>query len=238
MAVNVKIRELGKMSVLLFFYLYNHKINWTLHYSSAIIEINGNKGGMSVKRKLKSKILLFMLLVLSGVLFTHVQPAKAAAKVSVKITAKKTTMKVGDSYVFKAQKKGTKKSIRWSVSNTRLASINSKTGKLSAKRTGKITVYAKASNKTAKCTVLIKKADIKITEKNVWSLLYKALVKKGTISKNKKCAYMVSNLSTTEFLVTMGDNTPDKFTANEHFVVNKKTGKAVALFSTIVVYLK
>lgn len=79
-----------------------------------------------------------------------------AKKPYIEIKAKKTTMKVGQSYQFKAKVYGSSKKITWSVSDKTKASINKTTGKLKANKSGKITVYAKSGKITKKITVKIK----------------------------------------------------------------------------------
>lgn len=82
---------------------------------------------------------------------------------SIKITTKKSSMSVGDTFTFKATKKGISENIIWSVSNKKLATINSKTGKLTAKKAGTVTVIAKAGK--SKTSVKLKIINKNVLEK-------------------------------------------------------------------------
>lgn len=74
----------------------------------------------------------------------------------VKITKSTKTIKKGKTYQFKAKAYGLKEKIKWKVSNSKIASINKSTGKLKAKKAGKVTVTAKCGKKSAKKTIKIK----------------------------------------------------------------------------------
>ena len=83
------------------------------------------------------------------------------SKISTKFTTKKSSIKVGKYCQFKANvlnaPEDTSKKIKWSVSNKELASINKTTGKLKAKKAGKIVVKASYGNVVKKLKVTIKK---------------------------------------------------------------------------------
>ncbi len=81
----------------------------------------------------------------------------------VKITVKKPSISLekfsdylntGDTYKFSAKSIGTEKKIEWSVSNSSIASV-SKTGTVTAVKSGFVTIYAKAGTLIAKCVVTI-----------------------------------------------------------------------------------
>lgn len=74
----------------------------------------------------------------------------------IKITAKKASIKVGKSYQFKANS-NTEEELQWTVSNKKVASINKATGKLKAKKAGKVTVKVTCGNLQKKVKVTIKK---------------------------------------------------------------------------------
>jgi uncharacterized protein YjdB len=81
-----------------------------------------------------------------------------AATPSVSITSKVTTLKVNKSYTFKASVKnvvGGK--VTWSVSNSKVATINKTSGKLTAKKAGTVTV-------TATCGSYKKSVKVKVTK--------------------------------------------------------------------------
>lgn len=75
----------------------------------------------------------------------------------LQITAKKTKIKVGKSYRFKAVAVNTEETIQWTVSNRKVASINKTTGKMKAKKAGKVTVKVTCGNIEKKFKVTVKK---------------------------------------------------------------------------------
>ena len=73
----------------------------------------------------------------------------------VSITTKKDKLLVSETFTFKAKTYGLSSTkISWSVSDKKLATITSD-GKLTAKKSGTVKIYAKAVGKTASCTVSI-----------------------------------------------------------------------------------
>ena len=83
---------------------------------------------------------------------------------TTKITVKKpymsvkgsTTVKKGSSVIYKATKYGVSGTAKWSVSNQKIATINSKTGKLTAKKAGTVKVTVKVGSVTKTITVKVK----------------------------------------------------------------------------------
>lgn len=71
--------------------------------------------------------------------------------------AKKQTMKVGKTYTFKVKVKNSNKSVKWTVSNKKIATIQKNTGKLKAKKAGKVKVTATCNGVKKNCVVTIKK---------------------------------------------------------------------------------
>lgn len=67
-------------------------------------------------------------------------------KACIEIVSGKSKVKKGKTTTFKAEVRGSDAKVTWSVSNKKLATINKKTGKLKAKNTGTVTVYAKAGS--------------------------------------------------------------------------------------------
>ena len=82
---------------------------------------------------------------------------------SIKLNKKKINLAPKKKVVLKATitpTNATNKKVKWSVKNKKIAKVNSK-GKVTALRTGKTTVVAKAADGTGKkatCTVVVKKA--------------------------------------------------------------------------------
>ncbi|WP_167958318.1 alpha-amylase family glycosyl hydrolase [Anaerosporobacter faecicola] len=75
----------------------------------------------------------------------------------IKLTKVPTKLKVKESFTCKAKVYGAKDSLVWSVSDTKVASINKKTGKIKAKKAGKVVVTVKAGDITKKFTITITK---------------------------------------------------------------------------------
>lgn len=94
---------------------------------------------------------------------------------SIQIITEQSFINVGNTITFKAVKGKIKENTIWSVSNKKLATINSKTGKLSAKKTGTVIITAKAGKKKASIKLKI----INISEKEIYTKLVKHY-KKGT----------------------------------------------------------
>ena len=90
----------------------------------------------------------WIMLVLS--IFMLVLPVQAAKLNYTRITLTK-------GYTMKLKVTGTKKKVKWSTSNARIATV-SKTGKVKGINTGKATVTAKVGKKKYRCAVTVKKA--------------------------------------------------------------------------------
>ncbi|WP_312371237.1 trypsin-like peptidase domain-containing protein [Lachnoclostridium sp.] len=73
----------------------------------------------------------------------------------IKLTATTKELKINETFTFKANTYGISDKITWSVSDEKLASIDSSTGKVKAKAGGEVTVTAKAGKykKTYKLTI-------------------------------------------------------------------------------------
>lgn len=75
---------------------------------------------------------------------------------SLKITAKKTKLKIGSSYTYKAKYVGEGK-LTFTSSNSRILKINKKTGKAVAKKAGTVTIMVKGGSLVKKITVKVVK---------------------------------------------------------------------------------
>ena len=115
------------------------------------------------------KILFVSTLILTGIntipvngnqgLITTVEAA------SVKLNAKSKTLYKGKTTTLKV--KGTKKKVKWSSSNKKIATVSSK-GKVTAKKVGKCTITAKVNGKKYKCKIIVKKAkSIKLNKTSI-----------------------------------------------------------------------
>ena len=74
---------------------------------------------------------------------------------NIKFQEKISKLAVGDIFTFAAKANGTSEKIKWSVSDKTIASINSKTGKLTALNAGEVDVIATAGNLSSRLTVTI-----------------------------------------------------------------------------------
>lgn len=101
---------------------------------------------------MKKKIIIFALAL--SMLTSSSVPA--AAKTPV-LNKKKLKMQIGESYRLKVKNKG-KKTIKWSSTKKKIASVNKK-GVVTAKKKGNAKIRAKIGRKTLFCKVTIKKAD-------------------------------------------------------------------------------
>lgn len=112
----------------------------------------------SIKNRVISTIL--MLLVLAGSIFCCDFSASAVT-VSVTVSPTSATLYVGSTKQLKATKKNTSAALKWSSSNTKVATVSSK-GLVTAKSKGTATITVKVSNKTAKCKITVKDVIVKL----------------------------------------------------------------------------
>jgi hypothetical protein len=68
----------------------------------------------------------------------------------IKLTQSTNYLNTGDTFIFEAKAYGTNSKITWSSSNSDTITISSK-GRVTAEKSGKATIYAKAGDITAKC---------------------------------------------------------------------------------------
>ena len=119
----------------------------------------------------KKILALFLMLVM---LFSISAPLTAQA--AVKLSKTSVSIVVGKTYTLKV--KGTKKKVKWSTSNKKIATV--KAGKVTAKKVGKATITAKVGTKKYKCKVTVKPKPISV--KNVKATYYKATNSKAIVA--------------------------------------------------------
>lgn len=102
------------------------------------------------ERKQYFKIPLVIMLVFI-ITMTSVIPVQAKSKIKLKNS--KITITVGQSKTLKVV--GTKKKVRWTSSNTKIATV-SKKGKIKAKKKGSCKVYARVGKKKLICKITVK----------------------------------------------------------------------------------
>ena len=138
-----------------------------------------------------------------------------AAKVTVGVSKK--TLNVGKSLnaTCKVLPADTTDEVKWSSSNSKIAAVNQTTGKITAKKAGKVTITAKAGNKSDSVTLTIK-APVKSLKMKKAKV---TLIKGAT----KKLGYTVSPKNTTDKLTWKSSN------KKVVKVLNKKNGKIKAV---------
>lgn len=75
---------------------------------------------------------------------------------TIKLNKKSASVTVGKKLNLKETVGGASSKVTWKSSNAKCASVNN-SGKVTAKKTGKVTISATANGKTAKCTITVKK---------------------------------------------------------------------------------
>lgn len=105
--------------------------------------------------KLARKVLLSLILVFSS--FVVVPPTSTpiveVQAATIKLNKKSVTLTKGKTTTLKVT--GTKKKVKWSSSNKKIATVSSK-GKVTAKKAGTTYINAKVNGKTLKCKVTVK----------------------------------------------------------------------------------
>lgn len=114
------------------------------------------------KKKLTGKLLsvFFLMLAFVAGITAEAAPVGAAgkkAKLSIKLSSKKLTLKVGSRHTLKAKVKPAKAKVTWKSSRKKVAVVSSK-GKITPKKTGTTTITA-----TVRYKKMTKKASCKVT---------------------------------------------------------------------------
>lgn len=131
---------------------------------------------------------------------------------TVKISAKKLSLTVGQSKTLKI--KGTKTKVKWSTSNREVAVVNKK-GKVTAKKAGKAKITARVAKKKYTCTVVVKKK--KVTPKPQETTT-KAPTPQEQKPEAQKAEQAGNNLSILkEYILTYGeeDENGDKYIVSD-----------------------
>lgn len=105
------------------------------------------------KKLLLSIMIVITTLTMSSVAMLELPSTSVVEAASIRINKTKYTMKKGSTYTLKIT--GTKKKVKWTSSNKKVATVNSK-GKVTAKKKGTCTITAKIGNKKYKCKITVK----------------------------------------------------------------------------------
>lgn len=110
---------------------------------------------MKKRFRIYCRIVVLVILVVTMQRST-VYAKNTTQKASIKLNRSSVSVEVGNSIQLKATVTGKSKKVSWSTSNKKIATVNSK-GKVTGKKTGAVTITAKANGKTVKCKVTVKK---------------------------------------------------------------------------------
>lgn len=111
-------------------------------------------------KKIDKALVMFLALVM----VISILPVRADAATKVKLNKTQTTIYVGGSTTIQIQ--GTKKSAKWSTSNSKIATVTSK-GKVTGKKNGTATITAKIGQKSYKCIVTVKNPYLNSSKKTL-----------------------------------------------------------------------
>lgn len=137
---------------------------------------------------MKGKLKYLLLVVLTCGLIASTT-AQAATTTSVGISKTKVTIAVGGSVKLKVT--GTKKTVKWSTSNRKVATVNA-SGKVVGKKTGQATITASVSGKKLKCRVTVKKRKVALSRTSASVYQDKTITLKVNGTK-KKATWSTSN---------------------------------------------
>lgn len=146
---------------------------------------------------MKKTLKTFVLMLITILMLMSTMPVTASAASNVKLNKTKITLNVKKTYQLKIS--GTKKKVKWSSSNKKVATVSSK-GKITAKKKGTAKINAKVGGKKYTCNVTVKQpvTSVKLNKKAV------TLTKKGqtaelkatvkpTSANNRKVSWKSSN---------------------------------------------
>lgn len=104
------------------------------------------------------KILLSLLLVCSSIFVSlpNEVPIVEVQAVTIRLNKKSVTLNKGKTTL---KVTGTKKKVKWSSSNKKIATVTSK-GKVTAKKAGTTYITARVNGKTLKCKVVVKQNQV------------------------------------------------------------------------------
>ena len=167
--------------------------------------------------KLGNKIIstILLLLIMASSIFCC-DYSVSAVSVSISVSPSSATLYVGSTKQLKATKKNTSAKPKWSSSNTKVATVNSK-GLVTAKSKGTATITVSVSNKKAKCKITVKDVVVKLnsTTKKIY-VGSSATIKATVTGSKKKVSWKISDNK----IATINSN------GNSVTVIAKKNGTA------------
>lgn len=113
---------------------------------------------MGIDKKIITKMNTGIKLLLTVLAMVLILGAAVQTEAKVKLNKKTAKLTVGKTVTLKMT--GTKKKVKWSTSNKKVAAVKSNgmlKGKVTAKKAGKATITAKVGNKKYKCKVTVVK---------------------------------------------------------------------------------
>lgn len=152
---------------------------------------------MKLFKKIVTLNFIILTLLVMPVLITNSKITSSVQAASIKINKTNKKLKIGDK--FKLKITGTTKKVKWTSSNKKIATVNLN-GKVTAKKTGNVTIKAKVDGKKFKCkikvvdkpTINTKKKTLKVGKKYILKITGTNKKVKWT-SSNKKVATVNSN---------------------------------------------
>jgi len=145
----------------------------------------GNSSGFISNSVITALIIIFMISMIPAV------PAEAKASISLNKTS--ASLYIGQTLTLKAVRKGTAKTVKWSSSNSSIASVSS-SGKVTAKKAGSTTITAKAGTVKTSCKITVKNASIKLNKTSASITVKGTLQLKATVyGASKKVTWTSSD---------------------------------------------
>ena len=132
-----------------------------------------------------------------------VKPAATTAPSKVRLTLDKSVAKAvcGSNLTLKASLTGSKAAITWTSSDPKVASVD-KSGKVTAKMAGTVTITASAAGNTATCTVTVLYKDV-TSSKDFWYAPTNYLTANGIVKGyDKQTLFKPANVCTRAQMVT------------------------------------
>lgn len=128
----------------------------TIYYNSDTPEVAVVSSDGIISPLQKGKAIIYIHVIQDNMIYQH-QIDISIKEPYLKLSASNKELTVGELVTIKAKKYGTKDAISWQVSDKAIATINKKTGELSAKKKGTVTVTAKtAAGLSAKIKIKVK----------------------------------------------------------------------------------